>query len=260
MNLRHRSAAWVALVVVLVSAALVFLIARPIDQLNAASADQRPLATSSNPTVKPVPPAQTTTTKPAQAATRVSGAAGQASKAVSPAKPANAAGRCVSGIPDRLVIPSLGVDAPFQTIGLDTSAPADSQGRQRLGTPSDRTKAGWYAAGPRPGSGRGTVLTNGHTYHDGSAIFTESFSSRVAVGQRIDIRQRAGGVCSYRIDRVWAEVNSATDYPLIVASQHLYDFDGPERLFLTTCSGSFNSATHSYDQISIVTALPIDRG
>lgn len=268
MNIRYRSAAWVALVVVLVTAALVFLIARPVDRPNAASADQRRRATSSNATVQPEPPtqavtskpAQTTTQKPTPAATQVSGAAGQASKAVSPAQAANAAGRCASGIPDRLIIPSLGVDAPFQAIGQDSSAPADAQGRQRLGSPSDRTKAGWYAAGPRPGSGRGTVLTNGHTYRDGSAIFQESFSSRIAVGQRIDIRQRAGGVCSYRINQVWAEVNSATDYPRIVASKHLYDFAGPERLFLTTCSGSFNSATQNYDQITIVTALPIDRG
>ncbi|OFE14225.1 hypothetical protein BA895_11460 [Humibacillus sp. DSM 29435] len=267
MNIRYRSAAWVGLVIVLVTAAMVFLIARPIDRPNAASADQRRAATSSNATVKAVPPpaatskpAQTTTQKPRPSATQVSGAAGQPSKAVSSASPREAAARCVSGIPDRLVIPSLGVDAPFQTIGLDTSAPADAQGRQRLGSPSDRTKAGWYAAGPRPGSGRGSVLTNGHTYRDGSAIFKESFSSHVAVGQRIDIRQRAGGVCSYRINRVWAEVNAATDYPRIVASHHLYDFGGPERLFLTTCSGSFNSATQNYNQITIVTALPIARG
>lgn len=165
----------------------------------------------------------------------------------------------MSGIPDRLVIPSLGVDAPFQTIGLDTSAPADSQGRHRLGSPGDRTKAGWYAAGPRPGSGRGTVLTNGHTYRDGSAIFTENFSSRIGVGQRIDIRQRGRGVCSYRIDRVWRQIDAATDYPRIVSNQHLYDFGGPERLFLTTCSGSFNSATQNYNQITMVTALPVAR-
>lgn len=79
---------------------MVFLIARPIDRPHAASADQRRPAISSNATVKPVPPTQAATSKP-RAATQVSGAAGQVSKAVSPAKPPNAAGRCVCGIPDR---------------------------------------------------------------------------------------------------------------------------------------------------------------
>ena len=103
------------------------------------------------------------------------------------------------------------------------------------------------------------MLTNGHTYRDGSAIFNDSFSSRIAVGQRIDISERAGGVCSYQINRVWKEVDAATDYPRIVSSQHLYDFGGPERLFLTTCNGRFNAATQNYDQITIVTALPLGR-
>ena len=255
MNVRYRSAVWVALVVVLVTAAAVVLIAQPLDRPNPASADQRRPAGSSTSSInRTAPPAPSTPPRGT-----APGATGQ-SRTTESKQPASAAARCVSGIPGQLVIPSLGVDAPFQKIGLDSSAPADAQGRQRLGNPSDRTKAGWYAAGPRPGSGRGTVLTNGHTYRDGSAIFTENFSSRIAVGQRIDIRQRGGGLCSYRINHVWREVDSATDYPRIVTSQHLYDFSGPERLFLTTCSGSFNSATQNYNQITIVTALPVDRG
>lgn len=245
MNARHRSAAWVGLVVVLVAAAMIFLIARPIDRPDAASADQS----------RPTTPAMTQLTPPSQSVIAGTGITSQ-SRTTSK-KPTSSTGRCVAGIPDRLVIPSLGVDAPFERIGLDTAAPADAQGRQPLGNPSDRTQAGWYAAGPRPGSGRGTVLTNGHTYRDGSAIFKDSFSSQVAVGQRIDIRQRGGSVCSYQINRVWREVDAATDYPRIVSSQHLYDFTGPERLFLTTCNGKFNSVTQNYDQITIVIALPL---
>ena len=162
-------------------------------------------------------------------------------------------------MPARLVIPSLGVDAPFQTIGLDRSAPADAQGRQPLGNPSDRTQAGWYAAGPRPGSGKGTVLTNGHTYRDGSAIFREDFASRIASGQRIDVVQRGGGVCSYRVQRVWREVDAQRDYARIVTSEKLYDFSGPERLFLTTCGGSWNSAAQGYDDITLLVATAINR-
>jgi hypothetical protein len=166
---------------------------------------------------------------------------------------------CREGVPSRLSIPALDVDAPFEPIGLDEKAPADSQGRHPLGNPKDRTKAGWYADGPRPGSGRGTVLTNGHTYRNNSAIFKEDFASRIAVGQVITIVNDNGSKCSYRVHRVWREVNAARDYPRIVASEHLYAFDGPERLFLATCGGSWNSSTQNYDDISLLIADPVGR-
>ena len=163
---------------------------------------------------------------------------------------------CRPGEPRRLVMPALGVDAPFERIGLDQSAPRDSAGRPPLGNPSNRKNPGWYADGPRPGSGRGTVLTNGHTYRNGSAIFREDFSQRVQTGQLVQLRQDNGSVCSYRISRVWREVDATTGYPQLVAAQHLYDFEGPERLLLATCSGSWNAASQEYDDISVVLAVP----
>lgn len=167
---------------------------------------------------------------------------------------------CRSGQPKRLVIPSLRVSAPFEKIGLDPTGEPDASGRKPLGNPKDRTKAGWYADGPRPGDGRGTVLTNGHTYRNNSAIFKEDFSSRIDTGQLIHVEQDNGSTCSYRIDRVWRDVNAAADYPRIVTSEHLYDFQGPERLFLTTCSGSWNSVSQDYDEITLLIATPVNRG
>lgn len=165
---------------------------------------------------------------------------------------------CIAGRPVRMVIPSLGVSAPFEEIGLDEAAEPDDQGRQPLGNPTDRTKAGWYVDGPRPGEGSGTVLTNGHTYRDNSAIFKEDFSSRVDRGQLIHIEQDNGSTCSYVIDRLWREVDAAKDYPRIVETEHLYDFGGPERLFLATCGGSWNSVAQDYDQISLLIATRVE--
>lgn len=165
---------------------------------------------------------------------------------------------CVQGTPVRMRIPSLEVDAGFERIGLDETRP-DGQGRAPLGSPTDRTKAGWYVDGPQPGSGRGTVLTNGHTYRDGSAIFQEDFAERIDVGQLIDVEVDNGSTCSYRVQRVWRDVDAAQDYPRIVLAEDLYDFEGPERLFLTTCGGRWNSTTQSYDHISVLIATPIDR-
>ena len=76
--------------------------------------------------------------------------------------------------------------------------------------------------GPQPGSGRGTVLTNGHTYRDGSAIFQEDFAERIHVGQLIDVEVDNGSTCSYRVQRVWRDVDAAQDYPRIVLAEDLY--------------------------------------
>jgi hypothetical protein len=165
---------------------------------------------------------------------------------------------CVEGVPVRLRMPSLGVNAPFENIGLDPGAAADASGKQPLGSPKDRTKAGWYASGPAPGSGQGTILTNGHTYRNGSAIFKEDFSKRIAVGQRIFVTLDNGTTCIYAVERVWREVNAKREYPRIVTAEKLYDFEGPERLFLVTCSGSWNAIAQDYESVSMLVATPVN--
>lgn len=178
--------------------------------------------------------------------------------ATSPATSKTTASRgCRPGVPERLIIPALGVDAGVQKIGVDRTATPDSSGKYPLGVPTDKTEAGWYAEGPEPGAGSGTVLMNGHTYRDGSAIFKADFAKAIQQGQRIDVVVDNGTRCPYRISRVWREVNSKHDYPRIVESQHLYDFSGPERLFLATCGGNWNALSQSYDDISIVLAVPV---
>jgi hypothetical protein len=171
--------------------------------------------------------------------------------------PATPHSMCRVGEPRRLLVPALGVDAAFERIGLDRRGTRDASGRLPLGNPSDRTRAGWYAEGPRPGSGRGTVLTNGHTYRNGSAIFREDFARRVALGQVIEIRQDNGSLCSYRITQVWREIDAARDYPELVVSQHLYDFSGPERLLLATCGGRWDDDADTYEDITVLLAAPV---
>ena len=164
---------------------------------------------------------------------------------------------CQPGSPTRMSIPALNVDAPIETIGLDRRAQPDSMGQAPLGAPVDQRKAGWYAAGPKPGSGTGTVLTNGHTYRDGSAIFQEDFAARVAVGQQIDLVIDNGSTCGYRISSIWREVDAVTDYPRLVASEHLYDMQGPERLFLETCGGPWVESARRFKDINVVLATPV---
>jgi hypothetical protein len=164
---------------------------------------------------------------------------------------------CQPGSPTRMSIPALGVDSPIETIGLDRRARPDDSGQAPLGAPVDKRKAGWYAAGPKPGLGMGTVLTNGHTYRDGSAIFQEDFAARVAVGQQIDLVLDNGTTCSYRISTVWRNVDAVQDYPQLVASEGLYNQQGPERLFLATCGGPWVESARMFKDINVVLATPV---
>ncbi len=164
---------------------------------------------------------------------------------------------CQEGVPTRMSLTALGVDAPIEEIGLDHSAPVDASGQAPLGAPADQRKAGWFSAGPKPGSGTGTVITNGHTYRDGSAIFKQDFGNRVAVGQQIDLVLDNSTTCSYRISNVWKDVEAMTGYPQLVTAQGLYDQHGPERLFLETCSGPWDPATRRFKDITVVLATPL---
>lgn len=151
-------------------------------------------------------------------------------------------------IPTRLVIPDLQVDAPVVQVGLDEYG--------NLGAPShdDRTKAGWYAMDPRPGDGRGNVLMDGHTFVNDSAIFTSDFAEKIHVGMAISVAGADGVAHRYTATTVLPAVNKKDDYPGVVAKYKLYDFTGPERLVIVTCSGSFNWITKTHEDVAIVIA------
>lgn len=171
--------------------------------------------------------------------------------------PAPVARPCQVGAPTRMTIPALGVDASVEAIGLDTKVTTDASGRAPLGTPANRHNAGWYADGPKPGAGTGTVLMNGHTYRDGTAIFTSDFASQVAAGQQIDVVVDNGTTCSYRIALVWRDMDAGQEYPQLVDRQGLYDQQGPERLFLETCSGPWLPEERKFRDITVVLAMPV---
>ena len=56
---------------------------------------------------------------------------------------------------------------------------------------------------------------------------------------------------------MWRTISSAHAYPQLIASQHLYDFAGPERLLLATCGGTWDPAIGNYDDINVVLAVPV---
>ena len=66
-----------------------------------------------------------------------------------------------------------------------------------------------------------------------------------------------GTTCSYRISVVWRNVDAVDDYPQLIASERLYDQQGPERLFLATCGGPWVESARMFKDINVVLATPV---
>lgn len=142
-----------------------------------------------------------------------------------------------SGVPVRLVVPALHVDAPVVPI----SAPGGV-----LLPPSDPRTLGWWRDGARPGAATGSALITGHTVHTGGGAFDDL--ETLAPGDEVRVETRRGEV-RYVVSaaRVYRKSTLARD------AQRLFSQTVPGRLVLITCE-DWNGST--YLSNAVVVALP----
>lgn len=138
--------------------------------------------------------------------------------------------------PTRVVVPTLGVDAPV----VPVRAPGGT-----LAPPSDPFELGWWAAGPEPG-GPGVALITGHTVHDGPAALNDL--ARLRPGDVVDVRTEVS-VLVYRV----VAVRRFSKGSLARRAQEVFATGGPSRLALVTCS---DWDGQHYLSNTVVTAVP----
>jgi sortase (surface protein transpeptidase) len=156
--------------------------------------------------------------------------------ATAPQAPA-ASARAAPPLPVRLRIPSIGVDAELESVGVDE--------RGNLAAPSDPRKAAWYREGPAPGE-PGDAVIDGHLdWTTGPAVFWDL--ERVQAGDEIDVVFQAG------VSARFAVADSAR-YPYDSHPSGLFSTDGPARLSLITCAGSWDRGRRTYLERLIVHA------
>jgi LPXTG-site transpeptidase (sortase) family protein len=147
------------------------------------------------------------------------------------------------GVPDRLVVPSVGIDAPVVPIETSTDGV--------LTPPADVDTAGWWQRSAEPGARAGQVLVTGHTVHDGDGSMDAM--GGVKAGDRVRLRSghqtavyRAGAVAVYSRGEVAEQ------------ARELFGQDrGHGRLVLVTCA-DWNG--EDYESNIIVFADPVRRG
>jgi LPXTG-site transpeptidase (sortase) family protein len=178
---------------------------------------------------------------PAATATAVAQQSSSPSSGSTEATPATAApGDPPEGVDiARLLVPSLGIDAPIITMGVDTDGTMQS--------PANPTDVAWYSFSARPGE-RSNVVMAGHLdyVNYGPAVFYRIKEARP--GEEVQLVLVDGTTASYRV----IDVTSYDE-----ATAPVLDIVGPtdaELVTLITCGGSFDPLAREYDKRVVLRA------
>lgn len=143
--------------------------------------------------------------------------------------------------PVRLVVPALGIDAPIGPVGVDPDG--------QMTVPTDVREIGWYRHGPVPGV-RGSAVLAGHvdSRTQGVGVFFEL--DRLQPGDMVEVTDADGATTAWVV--TGRQLIDKAQLPL----EEVFRRDGPARLVLITCGGSFDPAQRSYGSNVVVTAAP----
>ncbi|MBY3554236.1 class F sortase [Modestobacter lapidis] len=145
--------------------------------------------------------------------------------------------------PARLVVPSIGVDAPVDPVGVSGT------GAMRI--PADVDRVGWYEHGPAPGDGAGSVVLAGHVDSRTQGLGAMAALRTAEVGAEVRVLDEAGTVSRWRV------VARETLHKQQLPTAELFTRSGPRRLVLLTCGGPFDEELRSYRDNVVVLAEPV---
>lgn len=141
------------------------------------------------------------------------------------------------GVPVRVRIPSIGVDAEVEQVGIDADG--------NMATPDDPWNTAWYAPGARPGQ-QGNAAIAGHVDYAGLGQVVFWDLDKLGPGDEVFVDTAGGATLRFVVrDSVYYRPENA---PL----QDIFGQTNAVNLNLITCGGTFNPVTRSYDQRLVV--------
>ncbi|SFY43674.1 class F sortase [Streptomyces atratus] len=145
-------------------------------------------------------------------------------------------------VPERVEIPSIGVEAPVVARGLDKDGAIEPP-------PFDTPQTvGWYGGGTEPGA-KGPALLVGHVDTETRpAVFYGLSAARP--GAKVEITRADGTVAEFTIDDVQVFTRARFDAGKAYGPRK----DGRAELRLITCGGTYDRASHSYEANVVVSA------
>ncbi|POX50383.1 class F sortase [Streptomyces sp. Ru71] len=140
--------------------------------------------------------------------------------------------------PTRLLIPAIGVDAPFTDLAID------STGRLKPPPPDNTNLVGWYAKGPSPGEA-GTSVIAGHVdTKTAAAVFAHLDELRK--GDVVYVDRADGRRAAFVVDST--QTFDKDDFP----SDRVYADTPQAQVRLITCAGSYDRSARDYTQNLVV--------
>jgi LPXTG-site transpeptidase (sortase) family protein len=139
--------------------------------------------------------------------------------------------------PVRLQIPSLGIDANVQYVGITAHA--------TMAVPNNFTDVGWYKYGPVPGSS-GSAVMAGHV--DNALALPGVFKhlQDIQQGEDIYVLTKDGNKQHFVVDEV--DIYNVNDVP----TSRVFETSGSAHLNLITCDGTWVQSQKQYDQRLVV--------
>ncbi|WP_409252972.1 class F sortase [Bacillus sp. SCS-153A] len=139
-------------------------------------------------------------------------------------------------VPVELEIPSIGVSAEVESVGLKENGEMD--------VTESFEKTGWYEKGYHPGE-PGSAVIGGHVdSRDGPAVFYDL--NKLALGDEIIVKGENGE------EKVFV-VTGKEEYPWNEAPlQKIFGYTHSSSLNLITCTGTFDRSTRNYDKRLVV--------
>jgi Sortase (surface protein transpeptidase) len=151
--------------------------------------------------------------------------------------PSPVAEKKYQGLPVRLKIPKIKVNAAIDYVGLTTVG--------AMGIPTTPARAAWFKYGVRPGA-IGSAVISGHVdwYNGAYSIFANL--NKLKVGDKITIQDDSGALISFVVRKtaVYAANQDAADI--------FNSGDGLAHLNLITCSGTWNKTAKQYSKRLVV--------
>lgn len=163
-----------------------------------------------------------------------------ASEGVPPARRAPSV--VVAESPRRLTLPS-GLEVPISAVGTSAAG--------LLAVPADVDRAGWWRGGSRLGDPFGSTLVAAHV--DSRTQGLGAFAELLTVSPGASVRLGSENLAQR------FEVRSRRLVPQgsLVRETWLFDVSGERRLTLVTCAPPYDAARGGYQNLAVVTAVPV---
>jgi sortase A len=142
-------------------------------------------------------------------------------------------------LPERLLVPSIGVDAPVHVVGLDEEG--------GMASPDGPEPVGWYTFSPTPGNPGNTVFSGHRDWRTGvTAVFWRL--GELVPGDRLSVVLADGNAVSYEVVlSVLVGENDMTVGEIVGQTEE-------EIITLITCEGVFDAETKNYNLRRVVWA------